>query len=206
MTPPESASPLLRRVLGIDPGTRATGWGVVEEGEDDRPRLVAYGTLRPVAAARPAERLLAIHRGVLALLREHRPGAVALEEAFFGRNVRSAIRLAEARAVCLLAAEFEGLVVHELPPALVKKVVCGHGRASKEGVRRAVLARLDWEAGRRPPPYDASDALAGALCALARWNAAVELAGLPLGRRGRKGSRRWNATDLAALRQEEGND
>jgi crossover junction endodeoxyribonuclease RuvC len=190
------------RVLGIDPGTRVTGWGVVEDDEPGGLRLVGFGTVRPPVDATPSQRLSVIHQGVLELLREHRPDAVALEEAFFGRNVRSAIRLAEARAVCLLAAELEGIPVHELPPALVKKTVTGHGRASKEGVRRAVLAQLGWTEGARPPAYDASDALAGAMCALRRLASPGLIPGVPLGRRRRKGSRRWTPQDVARLQQE----
>jgi crossover junction endodeoxyribonuclease RuvC len=191
------------RILGIDPGTRATGWGVVERRPADPGlRMVAYGTLRPPVKATPAGRLAFIHAGLLEVLTAHEPHAVAVEEAYFGQNVRSAIRLAEARAVCLLAAEQRGLGVHELPPALVKKTVTGHGRSSKEGVRRAVLLHLGMASAERPPAYDASDALAGAICALRRLEGAGLIRDVPLGRRGRRGSRRWTAEDVARIRGE----
>lgn len=188
------------RVLGIDPGTRVTGWGVVEHAARG-PRLVAYGTLRPSADATPSARLAAIHRGVVAVLSEHAPDALAIEEAFAGRNVRSAIRLAEARAVCMLAGEVAGRPIHELPPALVKKAVCGHGRSGKEGVRQAVLSALGWASDAPTPAYDAADALAVALTALRRLEAPQVALGVPLGRkvaRGRRGGR-WTLDDVARL-------
>ena len=154
------------RVLGVDPGTRVTGWGVVDR-QSGGLVFVGCGTIRPPVEATPAQRLSFVHKGLLEVLAEQTPDAVAVAEAFFGRNVRSAIRLAEARAVCLLASELSGHPVHELPPALIKKAVTGNGQASKETVRRAVLALLGWE-GDRLPAYDATDALAANLLRLDR--------------------------------------
>jgi crossover junction endodeoxyribonuclease RuvC len=183
------------RILGIDPGSRVTGWGVVER-RNGQMRLVAHGTLRLGEDAASA-RLARIHRSVNSLLAEHAPDAFAIEEAFLGRNVRSMVRLAEARAVAILAAEFAACPIHEVPPALVKKSVTGHGRASKDAVRGAVMRILGWEPGAAPPALDASDALAISLCVLLRLSAPAALLAVEgVGRRGR-GRKRWTATDLA---------
>ena len=184
------------RVLGIDPGSRVTGWGVVER-RAGQLRLVAHGTLR-LGEDAAAARLGRIHKGVTSLLAEHEPQAFAIEEAFLGRNVRSMMRLAEARAVAILAAEVALCPIHEVPPALVKKSVTGHGRASKDAVRAAVMTLLSWDPDAAPPAYDASDALAISLCVLLRLSSpvALALATQGVGRRGR-GRKRWTAADLA---------
>lgn len=194
-------------VLGVDPGIGTTGWGVVAPGSGGRLHLVAAGTVRPDPGAPIGERLRTVHEGIVAALRLHRPVAVAVEEAFGGVNVRSAIRLGEARAVCLLAAAQAGLPAHELPPALVKKAVAGHGRAGKEAVRTAVLSALEAHAARLEDgtlvaelPYDAADALALALTALSRLEARGALqSDLPLGRRPGRGRRKWSSDDLERL-------
>jgi crossover junction endodeoxyribonuclease RuvC len=193
----------ISRVLGLDPGTRVTGWGVVERVGLGM-RLVGYGTIRPPASATPCERLEFIYDGLKGVIAEQRPQATCVEEAFAGRNVRSAFRLAEARAICMLISQQAGCAVHELPPALIKKAVTGHGRASKEGVRCAVLQILDWAEDAPPPALDASDALAGAICTLQRLQTpGALLAGGALGRRRRKRSRRWTLEDVARVRGEE---
>lgn len=192
------------RVLGIDPGSRVTGWGVVER-RAGQLRLVAHGTLR-LGEGEVSARLAEIHRGIGSLVCEHEPAAFAIEEAYLGRNVRSMMRLAEARAVSILAAELNSVQIHEVPPSLVKKSVTGHGRASKEAVRSAVMQLLGWEPGAAPPAFDASDALAIGLCVLLRLDV-PSLGGLPgglpgalgakgVGRRTR-GRKRWTAADLA---------
>jgi crossover junction endodeoxyribonuclease RuvC len=184
-----------RCVLGIDPGSRVTGWGVVTC-EGTTLRALAWGTLRLDVSGSVPARLEEIHQGVSEILREHSPDSVAIEEAFVGRNVRSAIRLAEARAAAMLAARMAQREVHEVSPALVKKALTGHGRASKETVRRAVMSRLGWASDDRPPPYDAADALAIGVCVLGRLSTPAGLT-LPgsVGRRGR-GRRRWTMADI----------
>lgn len=189
------------RVLGIDPGSRVTGWGVVERREGQL-KLVAHGTLRLGDGAVSA-RLALIHKGIAELVSEHQPGAFAIEEAFLGRNVRSMMRLAEARAVSILAAELNTVQIHEVPPSLVKKSVTGHGRASKDAVRAAVMQLLGWDPDSAAPAYDASDALAIGLCVLLRLGAPA-LGGLAPGALGAKGvgrrsrgRKRWTAADLA---------
>lgn len=186
--------PAPERVLGIDPGSRVTGWGVVERAGGEL-RVVAFGTFRLGDGPMPA-RLVAIHSGIETLLATHSPGAFAIEEAFVGQNVRAAIRLAEARSVGLLAAETAGCPISEVPPTLVKKSVTGHGRASKDVVRSAVMHLLRWEEDAPPPAYDASDALAVALCVLLRSGARASLIPRGVGRNQRR-NRRWTAADLA---------
>lgn len=195
-------------MLGIDPGTRITGWGVVERVDDARGgspfllgggtlRLVAYGVLKPPADAPIAARLARIHQGVRAVLEEHAPDAVGVEEAFGGKNIRSAIRLGEARAVCMLAAALAGRDVHEVPPALVKKAVAGHGGAGKDTVREAVARLLGLAPDAPLPTYDASDALAVAVCALTRLDAPQGLELGPVGRRRKRA--RWTLDDVERL-------
>lgn len=187
------------RVLGVDPGSRVTGWGVVERTAGGGLALVAWGALRPAADAAWPERLRTIHQGVLAALDAHAPEAVAVEEAFAGLNVKSAIRLGEARAVCILGAALRERPVHELPPALVKKVVAGHGQAGKDAVRDGVLRLLGRAAlvDGGDAPYDATDALALAVTALVRLEVPPELAPASVGRRPRR--RGWTAADLERL-------
>lgn len=176
-----------------------TGWGVVERTDRGVLRLVAWGTLRQKADAPFSRRLRSIHEGLLEVLREHAPAAVAVEEAFAGLNVRSAIKLGEARAVCVLAAELADCAVHELSPALVKKVVAGHGQAGKDAVRAAVLRVLGVHAPtpEETPPFDAADALGLAVAAISRLDVPAHLRPGPVGRRTR--SRRWTLADVEGL-------
>ncbi len=200
MTP--AAPGVVRRVLGIDPGSRVTGWGVVERAgaAHERPRLVGCGTIRAPQDEPFPLRLARIHAGVRALLDEHAPDALVVEEAFGGKSVRSALRLGEARAVCVLAGALAARPVHELSPALVKKVVAGHGAAGKEAVRSAVLRAVS-HAPARVPALDAADALALALAALLRLEApAVLLGHAPIGRQAGQGrGRRWTLAHVEEL-------
>ncbi len=141
------------------------------------------------------ERLSAVFRGLEAVLAEHPVELVAVEEAFYGKNVRSAIRLGEGRAMAILAASLRSLPVVELAPSLVKKAVTGHGAATKEQVRDAIEATL--ANGRVSPdlPLDATDALALAVAAHVRTSSPV--LGGPPPRRSRRGG--WTAADLARL-------
>jgi len=148
-------------VLGIDPGTANTGYGVVARVGG---RLVALdgGVIETDAREEPALRLAAIHARVAALLDEHRPGAVALEDLYFGANARSAFAVGQARGVVMLAAGQRGLPCHAYTPQQVKGAVCGSGRAGKEQVQRMVQALLALDA--LPRPDHAADALAVAIC------------------------------------------
>ncbi|HEV8516354.1 MAG TPA: crossover junction endodeoxyribonuclease RuvC [Candidatus Limnocylindrales bacterium] len=148
-------------VLGIDPGTAVTGYGLVER-EGARLRAVDYGTLEtPVEWALP-QRLLAIHEAVEALITAHRPDLVAVERIFFNRNAQSAFAVGQARGAVLLAAARHGIIVHEYGPHEVKIAVTGYGRADKGQVQRMVQVLLGMPA--LPRPDDAADALAVAIC------------------------------------------
>jgi crossover junction endodeoxyribonuclease RuvC len=153
-------------VLGIDPGTAVTGYGVVEPAATiDRPgRLVECGIIRTDPTQQIGSRLEALYEGVRELIARHHPTAVAIETVFYGKNVRSALTLGHARGVILLAAARAGLEIAEFPPATVKKSVVGGGGAAKAQVAYMVqqLLRL-----REPPaPSDAADGVAVALAYL----------------------------------------
>jgi crossover junction endodeoxyribonuclease RuvC len=148
-------------VLGIDPGLANTGYGVVESAAG---RLVALdGGVIETAAGLPTERRLAdIYGAIDALLAEHEPQAMALEQLYFGQNVKTAFAVGQARGVVMLAAGRRGMACESYTPQKVKGAVCGNGRADKEQVARMVQALLGLAAP--PTPDHAADALAVAIC------------------------------------------
>lgn len=147
-------------VLGIDPGTANTGYGVVRRG---RSLAALDGGVIVTSSADPAEqRLTEIHARVCALIDEHRPDAVALEDLYFGQNVRSAFAVGQARGVVMLAAGQRGLPCASYTPQQVKGAVCGSGRAAKDQVTRMVQSLL--QLPEPPRPDHAADALAVAIC------------------------------------------
>jgi crossover junction endodeoxyribonuclease RuvC len=148
-------------VLGIDPGTAHTGYGVVLV----RGRTLAAldGGVIETRAGVPLERRLAdIHARVCDLIREHQPAAVAIEDLYFGRNAQSAFAVGQARGVVLLAAGMAGIPCFSYTPQVVKNAVCGTGGAPKQQVQRMVGALLSLP--EPPRPDHASDALAVAIC------------------------------------------
>ncbi len=149
------------RVLGIDPGTAVLGYGVVESGPSRNPRLLECGTLTTRARDPLPSRLRVIHDGIGALLARHQPDAVAVESAFYGKNVRTTVVLSHARGVILLAAEQAGVAIVEYSPALVKKTIVGRGAALKPQVGYMVAQLLRLKAP--PSPGDAADGVAVAL-------------------------------------------
>ncbi|OLE00181.1 MAG: crossover junction endodeoxyribonuclease RuvC [Actinobacteria bacterium 13_1_20CM_4_69_9] len=149
------------KVIGIDPGTASCGFGIVHE-RDGRLRAIDHGWWRTPAAQRPELRLKTIFDGVAALIEEHRPDAVALEESFVGADARIALSVGQARGAVMVAAANAGVECAEYPPARVKQAVCGYGRAEKQQVQKMVKAILSLEAA--PRPSHASDALAVAIC------------------------------------------
>jgi crossover junction endodeoxyribonuclease RuvC len=153
-----------RRVLGIDPGLTATGYGVLE-GDATSARMLACGVVRTRASAPRAERLARIHDAVAALLAEHGVTELAIEQQFVAENVRSAMAIGEARAAALVAAAHAGVPAFEFPPAAVKEAVVGWGGAPKEQVLQLVMVHLGLT--EPPHPMDVSDALAIALTRLA---------------------------------------
>jgi len=155
-------------VLGIDPGTASTGYGVVASDPARPGRLRALdGGVIETAAGLPLERRLAtIHARVRELLDEHAPSAVAIEDLYFGANARSAIAVGQARGVVLLAAGQFGLPCGSYTPQQVKSAVCGSGRAEKLQVQQMVQRLLALP--ELPQPDHAADALAVAICHLNR--------------------------------------
>jgi crossover junction endodeoxyribonuclease RuvC len=149
------------KVLGIDPGTAVLGYGVVEGGPGRLHRLVECGTLTTRGRDPLPARLRIIHDGITALIAGHAPDALAVESAFYGRNVRTTVVLSHARGVILLAAEMAGLEIGEYSPAAVKKAVVGRGAALKPQVGYMVAQLLHLKAP--PSPEDAADGVAVAL-------------------------------------------
>jgi crossover junction endodeoxyribonuclease RuvC len=148
-------------IFGIDPGSERTGYGCVDS-DGRRHRLVVFGTIAPPVHSTFPERLTIVHAGLAALLAEHRPDCVAIENVFHAKNVRSALKLGHARGVALLAACQAGMVVAEYSPAEIKRAIVGFGRAEKQQVGAMIKLLLGLEAV--PSPHDAADALAVAIC------------------------------------------
>ncbi len=151
-----------RLFLGIDPGTAVTGFGVVRVDDRRRAELVECGVVRTSPRAALAVRLREIHEAVAALVAEFSPAAVAVEDVFQGKNVRSALTLGHARGVILLAAALGDVDVAEYTAAEIKSAVAGRGAASKEQVAYMVQQHLRLESP--PRPSDAADGVAAALC------------------------------------------
>ena len=149
------------KVIGIDPGTAACGYGIVHE-RDGRLRAVDHGWWSTPAAERLELRLKTIFEGVAALIAEHAPDAVVLEESFVGVDARTALSVGQARGAVLVAAASFGLECAEYAPSRVKQAVCGYGRAEKAQVQRMVSAILGLK--QVPQPHHAADALAVAIC------------------------------------------
>jgi len=149
------------KVLGIDPGTAACGYGIVHE-SDGRLRGTCHGWWHTQASARVEARLLVIFAGVQELIAQHAPDAVALEESYVGADARIALSVGQARGAVLVAASAAGLECVEYAPARVKQAVCGYGRAEKAQVQRMVMAILGLK--QPPTPHHAADALAVAIC------------------------------------------
>jgi crossover junction endodeoxyribonuclease RuvC len=148
-------------VLGIDPGTARTGYGLVER-DGSTLRLVDYGCLETLPTQELPRRLLEIHRAVTELILTHKPAQLGVERLFFNRNVQTAFAVGQARGVVLLAAAEHGLPVFEYGPHEVKVAVTGYGRADKSQVQRMVQMVLGMST--LPKPDDAADALAVAIC------------------------------------------
>lgn len=151
-------------VLGVDPGTAVTGYGVVRRGDRGTHQLVECGVIRTRPRDPLPVRLTEIYDGLLEVIERHRPEALAVEGIFYGRNVRTTVSLGHARGVILLAAQRSGLTIHEYSPAGIKKAICGTGAATKDQVQFMVarLLRLSTP----PSPADAADGVAAALTCL----------------------------------------
>ena len=170
--------------LGIDPGTAIMGYGLVESGalvHGEKPqgpdrsdqhmgtrlgynglRLIEYGALVTPAHAPVVERLPMLYKGLMELIAEYKPDAMAIEELFFNKNVRTALAVGQARGVAILAAAHANIAVAEYTPLQVKQAVVGYGRATKEQVQNMVRILLNMD--HIPRPDDTADALAIAIC------------------------------------------
>jgi crossover junction endodeoxyribonuclease RuvC len=148
-------------VLGIDPGTATTGYGVVSGDGSRPPTLVECGVIRTRARDPLPERLREIHEGVTELIARHRPAAIAVEDVFYAKNVRTTVVLGHARGVVLLAGAQARIDVHEFPPAEIKKAVVGSGGATKAQVQFMLTRLLRLKSV--PTPSDAADGVAAAL-------------------------------------------
>jgi len=151
-------------VLGIDPGTATTGYGLVRETPQGSLSVVEYGVISTPAGMSPEKRLLLLYDRIMEIMLLHRPDEGAVEKLFFSRNVTTAIAVGQARGVVLLALAKHGLEVAEYTPLEVKQAVTGYGGAGKMQVQQLVQAILDLD--EIPKPDDAADALAVAVCHL----------------------------------------
>ena len=155
------------RIFGIDPGSERTGYGCVET-DGRTTRLVTCGAISALAAEEFPQRLARIHRELVRFITECEPDCVAIESLFHAANVRSALKLGHARGVAMLAAVEAGVPIFEYTPAEVKQSVVGYGRAEKRQVQSMIQLLLGLAAP--PAPFDASDALAIAVCHLHKMN------------------------------------
>jgi len=148
-------------VLGVDPGTAISGYGLVTEAEGQL-QAVAYGAILTPTDWPLPQRLQKIYHDLTALIRKHRPTEGAVEQLFFSRNVKTALAVGQARGVALLALAEGGVPIHEYTPLQVKQSVVGYGRAEKTQVQELVRLLLGLDVV--PQPDDAADALAIAIC------------------------------------------
>ena len=148
-----------RRILGIDPGSRLTGFGVVDF-DGDRALYIASGTVKSIDGAF-ADRLRQIFESIGGIMDEFRPDMVAIESIFMHKNAGSALKLGHARSAAICATFAHGVEVHEYAPREIKQAVVGTGAATKEQVQHMVVSILTLDG---PPSEDAADALAAALC------------------------------------------
>ncbi len=149
------------KVLGIDPGSQTLGWGIVE-GSGLKYQGVAYGTVKSSPKHSFSKRLLKIYTGIEEVIERFQPDALSIEEAFYAKNVKVALKLGQVRGVVLLLGEKSGLDIAEYSPRLIKKTVVGYGNAEKHQVQEMV--RLLLKLTKNPEPHDAADALAIAIC------------------------------------------
>lgn len=148
------------RILGLDPGTATTGYGIVDVVEGEL-RLVTYGVIETQAGDPPELRLQTIFRQLNALIADHQPQRAAVEQLFFGRNITTAIAVGQARGVLLLALADAGIAMSEYSPPKVKEAITGYGKADKAQMQLMVRHLLDLN--ETPRPDDAADALAVAI-------------------------------------------
>ena len=149
------------RVIGIDPGLIQTGFGIINV-KDDSVTLVDYGIIKPEKKEHLSKRLLTIFNDICHIILDYNPHVFAIEEVFYGKNVKSTMRLGQARGAAMVAAASKGLPIYEYSARKVKQSVTGNGNAHKSQIQFMVKAKLNMD--HSPEPMDAADALAIALC------------------------------------------
>ncbi len=159
------------KVLGIDPGLQSCGYGLVESGRDKALRYIDSGTISPPLKLLLPQRLKYIYSEITSIIDKHLPTCLSLEGIFFSRNVKSAIKLGEVRAVIMLAAANKGLEVYEYAPAKVKLAITGNGRAGKREIKKMLDHFLGPRLSETISSTDSSDAVAIALCHINSFNA-----------------------------------
>jgi crossover junction endodeoxyribonuclease RuvC len=160
--PDRGEFPSDRIVLGVDPGTAVTGYGVVARRDDDTLSLLECGVIRTSSQEALPVRIREIYQGIQEIILRFQPGAMAVEDVFQGKNVRSALTLGHARGAILLAAALKDIRIAEYSPREIKSAVVGTGNATKEQVGYMVQRQLRLRAP--PAPADAADGVAAALC------------------------------------------
>ena len=168
--------PAVRRVIGVDPGLAATGYGIVD-GDGVRVSAVVSGVIRTKPKTARAERLAEIFESLSRLIEEYHPDELAVEQQFVAENVRTAMVIGEARAVAMVAGATHGLAVFEFPVATIKQTVAGYGTAPKTQVQAMIAMHLG--AVNAPISLDASDALAVALTRIASMRIEAMMAARP---------------------------
>jgi len=148
-------------ILGIDPGTAITGFGLIEKNKSNL-KLLKYGCIKTSVDLSTAERLVVLNKELEKLLKKHKPGAIAVEDIFFFKNLKTAIKVSQARGVILFTAANLNIPIYEYTPLQVKQAVTTYGRAEKIQVQKMVKILLNLK--EIPKPDDAADALAIAIC------------------------------------------
>ncbi len=148
-------------IMGIDPGTAIVGYGIIESGKQN-PEVIDYGCIETSPLLKTAERLKKIYAELEKLIKKYRPEAMAVEDLFFFKNLKTAIKVSQARGVILLAGANNNLQIFEYTPLQVKQAVTGYGRAEK--IQMQKMVKLIFNLSEIPKPDDAADALAVALC------------------------------------------
>jgi crossover junction endodeoxyribonuclease RuvC len=156
-------TPKKRRIIGLDPGLASTGWGILDFA-DGKAFYIDHGVIKTQAESPRAERLFFIMRSVRLIIEKYKPAEAAIEILFFGKNVTSAIPVAEARGVISAVLAEKDILIHELTPNAIKKGVTAHASADKKHIQEMVRFFLNLE--KIPKPDHAADALAAAICAV----------------------------------------
>ena len=149
------------RVLGIDPGTTTTGFAILDFNRDHI-SLVDYGCIKNPPKTPKAQRLQQTAEDLKSLIHDHKPDSLAIEEIFFSKNIKTALKVSESRGVIIQNAHHFGLTVHEYAPNRVKNAICGYGHADKQQIQKMLKIMLNLS--KIPKPDDAADAIAIAIC------------------------------------------